>query len=166
MAKTNPQNYITDLLQPIPGRGGDRRAWSIPVISVWCPFFTATNTTGQTAIDADVLGAPLRLQRNQDGTPKFGNNGKPAIRVAKELSDHIRIVRENFTSGLMGYVDSVRKEMPNEFKAQVESAIKAGESVAAKDNGDLLAYILAQAEPVEPIERAEPAESEKELVAA
>ena len=165
MAKNQPHSYITDLLQPIP-QSSDKRAWSIPIAGVWCPFFTATNATGQTAIDPDVLGAPLRLQYEKDGTPKFGKSGKPVIRVARELSDNVRMVRENFTAGLLSYVAAVRKDMPDAFKAQAEAAMQAGEAVVARDNEALVAYILAQIAATTPAESAESAEAEAVLAAA
>ena len=83
MPKSATPSYISALLKPMPCKGTDRRAWSIPLQGVWIPFFTATNTAGETAIAAEALGAPLRLQRNPDGTPKFGNTGRPVIRVVK-----------------------------------------------------------------------------------
>ena len=41
MEQTTP-GYISALVKPLPGRGTDRRAWSIPLAGVWIPFFTAT----------------------------------------------------------------------------------------------------------------------------
>ena len=134
---------------------------------VWLfPVFTATNTAGETAIPPEALGAPLRLQRNPDGTPKFSQTGRPVIRVVKELSDQIRIVRENFTYGLTSYTEAVSKSMPNEYKAQVEAAHKAGEPIVGKDSSDLEEYLelmklAAEDEPakteiVEPEREAEP----------
>ncbi len=140
MTENATPSYISALVKPLPGRGSDRRAWSIPLAGVWLPFFTATNTAGETAIEAEVLGAPLRLQHEKDGTPKFSQNGKPVIRIVKELADQIRIVRENFTAGLLSYAQSVQKAMPNEFKAQVEVAQKAGETIITQDTAALTAY--------------------------
>jgi len=166
MPKVNQYPHIAALLQPI-DTGVDRKVWSISLTQVWTPFFTATNTSGQTAIDADAIGAPLRLQKDKDGTPKFNSNGRPVIRVVKELSDNIRVVRENFAQGLVNYARHIRDTMPDEYRAQVEAAQRAGEPVVSKDNADLQAYIQmiaeaqaeAQAEP-----QAEP-EGERELVA-
>ena len=144
MAKDKTPTFsvsIPNLLQPMPGKATDRRAWSIPIQAIWLPFFTATNVTGETAIAAEALGAPLRLQRNDDGMPKFSKTGRPVIRVVKELSDQIRIVRENFTAGLLAYAQGVQKAMPNEFKAQAEANHKAGEPIAQKDVSDLEEYL-------------------------
>ena len=66
---TNTPGYISALLQPRPERAADRRVWSIPVFGVWVPFFTATNTAGETHLSAEALGAPVRLAREKDGTP-------------------------------------------------------------------------------------------------
>jgi hypothetical protein len=161
MEQTTP-GYISALVKPLPGRGSDRRAWSIPLAGVWLPFFTATNTAGETAIEAEALGAPLRLQYEKDGTPKFSQNGKPVIRIVKELADQIRIVRENFMAGLLSYAQTVRKTMPGEFKAQVEAAQKAGETITTKDAAALTAYFevlkaKAAADQAEAKGQAEPA---------
>ncbi len=127
MAKQATPVYIKNLLKPPASQpSSDRRVWSIPLAGVWLPFFVATNTVAETAIAADVLGAPLRLAREQDGTPKFSSKGKPVVRVVKELADQVRLVRENFVAGLMQYAASVQKAMPDEYKAQVEVTRKAG----------------------------------------
>jgi len=139
MEQTIP-GYISALVKPLPGRGSDRRAWSIPLAGVWLPFFTATNTAGETAIEAEALGAPLRLQYEKDGTPKFSQNGKPVIRIVKELSEQIRLVRENFMAGLLSYAQTVQKAMPGEYKAQVEVAQKAGGTITTQDAAALTAY--------------------------
>ena len=143
---TNP--YISALLQPTPQRGTDRRVWSIPLGGVLIPFFTASNATGESAIPAESLGCPLRLMREKDGTPKFSPSGRPVVRVVKDISDQVRIMRDNFISGLMAYTDTVRKGMPDQFKAQVEASRKAGEPVAYKDASDLDAYLAALTEKV------------------
>ncbi|MEE9201617.1 MAG: hypothetical protein V3U31_00290 [Dehalococcoidia bacterium] len=142
--KTETPQYITALLQPIPGRSSDRRVWSIPLAGVWQPFFTATNAAGETAVPADALGHPLRLALEKDGTPKFSTSGRPTFRVAKELADQVRIVRDNFVAGLMAYTDTVSKGMAAQYKAQVEAALKAGEPLAQKDADNLADYIAAQ----------------------
>lgn len=151
---------IGALLQPAPGRGSDRKVWSIALQGVWIPFFTATNTTGESAIAHEVLGAPLRLQREQDGTPKFSKSGRPVIRVVKELSDQIKIIRENFTYGLLNYAVGVQKAMPDEYKAQLEAAVKAGEGIVRKDADDLAAYVAARAEAAAAEAAATPAAAE------
>ena len=141
--------------------------WSIPLQGVWIPFFTATNTAGETAIDAETLGAPLRLQREKDGTPRFSKTGRPVIRVVKELSDQIRIVRENFAFGLLSYADTVQKARPKEYKAQVDASRKAGEPITQKDAVDLAEYLASmKAEAVAETEAVAKTETEKELVAA
>ena len=100
----------------------------------------SSNTAGETAIEAEVLGAPLRLQYEKGGTPKFSQNGKPVIRIARELSEQIKLVRENFMAGLLSYAETVRKAMPDEFKTQIEAAQKAGETITTQDAAALTAY--------------------------
>jgi len=115
---------------------------------VWLPFFTATNTMGDTHISPDALGAPLRLAYQADGSVKFSKTGRPVTKVAKDLSDNIRLVRENFTAGLINYANGVIAENPDGYKAQVEVARKAGEPIIRKDKQNLeqaLAEAMEQA---------------------
>ena len=159
--KVDTPQYVSALLQPIPGRSSDRKVWSIPLAGVWCPFFTATNATGETHIPADALGNPLRLALEKDGTPRFSTSGRPVFRVAKDLADQVRIVKDNFVAGLMAYTETVAKGMPAQFKAQVEAALKAGEPLAQKDADTLADFMASQAPEAVPVP-----EPEKELVAA
>ncbi len=163
MSKSDTPQYITALLQPIPGRSSDRRVWSIPLAGVWQPFFTATNAAGETAVPADALGHPLRLALEKDGTPKFSSTGRPVFRVAKELAEQVRIVKDNFVAGLMAYTDTVSKGMAAQYKAQVEAAMKAGEPLAQKDADTLADAIAAQSGNGEDEAQSEP---EKVLAAA
>lgn len=103
---------IAALLKPIKTTESDRKVWSIGLNTVWLPFFTATNTTHATSIPHDALGAPLRLAREKDGTPRFSQSGRPVVRVAKELSDEIKKVRENFVFNLMNHAAQVATAMP------------------------------------------------------
>ena len=146
MAKDTKESYIARLLKPVPdAQAVDRKVWSVPLSGVWVPFFLATNTAGQTAVSADVLGAPLRLQREQDGTPKFSSKGKPVIRVAGELADQVKMVRENFVAGLRSYTASVQEKMAEEYKQQLEAAQQAGEPIKAADEATLTNYYEAVA---------------------
>ena len=92
---------------------------------------------GETNITAEALGAPLRLAYNADGSVKFSKSGRPVTKVAKELSDNIRLVRENFTASLQSYANGVIAENPEGYKAQVKAAEKAGEPILTKDRRNL-----------------------------
>jgi len=127
--ETNTPGYIQALLQPRPERAADRKSWSIPVFGVWLPFFTATNVAGETHISQETLGAPVRLAREKDGTARIGENGRPVLRLVKELSDQVRMVRENFQAGLVAYAEGVARAMPDAYKAQVDAARKKGEVI-------------------------------------
>jgi hypothetical protein len=126
--------YIKKLLTPNGKKQAGRRVWSIDLETVWIPFLTATNTTGDSAVLPEALGCPLRLAYAKDGSVKFNQNGKPTIRVNKTLSDTIRIIRENFTATLITHYESVIEEYPEEYKAQVELNHKAGQPVALADS--------------------------------
>ena len=127
--------YIKALVTPKAQKANTaRKVWSIDLETVWLPFFTATNTMGDTAIPHDALGAPLRLGYNKDGTVKFSLAGKPVIRVAKDLSDSVRMVRENFTAGLMAHANGVITENPDGYKAQLALCREAGKPIIARDD--------------------------------
>jgi len=115
-------------------------------MGVVIPFFTATNVARETAIPVEALGCPLRLQREKDGTPRFGKTGRPAVRVIKDIADQVRIMRENFVSGLLNYADSVKKGMPEDYKLQVEACIAAGIPIAESDATCLSDYLAKKAE--------------------
>jgi hypothetical protein len=130
-------NYIKALLIPNGRKPAGRKVWSIDLEMVWLPFFTATNSMGDTNISPDALGAPLRLAYEADGSVKFSKTGRPVMKVAKDLSDNIRLVRENFTAGLINYANGVIAEMPEAYKKQVSTARKAGEPIINKDRANL-----------------------------
>lgn len=168
MADKSP-SYIADLLRPLPGPNtGDRRVWSIPLQAVWLPFFTATNVAGQTHITAEALGAPLRLARASDGSVKFSQTGRPVVRVVKELSEHVRIVRENFVASLVHYAGQVQKGMTKEYRAQVEAARLAGEPIHNADTQAVMDALKAKTElDTEASPEAQPApQPQPELVTA
>jgi hypothetical protein len=125
--------YIKRLLIPNGKKPQGRKVWSIDLETVWIPFLTATNTTGDSAISTEALGCPLRLAYAKDGSVKFNQNGKPTIRVNKTLSDTIRVIRENFTATLITHYESVIEAYPEDYKAQVELNHKAGEPIALAD---------------------------------
>jgi hypothetical protein len=141
-------NYIKSLLMPNGKKPAGRRVWSIDLESVWLPFLTSTNTMGDTAIPVDALGAPLRLAYNADGTVKFSKAGRPVTKVAREVADSVRLVRDNFTAGLVAYASGVITENPEGYKAQIELAREAGEPIIAKDRANLdkaIANAMAEA---------------------
>jgi len=131
-------NYIKSLILPRNGnKPTTRRVWSIDLMQVWLPFFTATNTAGATNLPPDALGAPLRLGYNADGSVKFSKAGRPVMKVAKDISDTVRLVRDNFTANLLNYTSDVINQMPDEYKAQLEVAQSAGEPIASNDRHNL-----------------------------
>jgi hypothetical protein len=92
---------------------------------------------GDTAIPSDALGAPLRLAYNADGSVKFSKSGRPVTKVAREVADSVKLVRENFTAGLVAYTGGVIADNPEGYKAQIELAREAGEPITAKDRANL-----------------------------
>ena len=130
--------YIQALLSPNgKTKPQGRRIWSIDLETVWLPFFTATNTMGDTAIPHEALGAPLRLAYEADGEVKFSKTGRPVIKVVKDIAEATRLVRENFVAGLTAYANGVATESPEGYQAQLEASIEAGKPIVEKDRGAL-----------------------------
>lgn len=145
MSEPTP-NYIKALLSPISKNPSGRKAWSIDLQNVWIPFFSATNTAGDTAIPKEALGAPLRLAYEKDGSVKFSRNGKPTIRIAKELSQNITLVRENFVANLTSYAGSIKENMPDEYANELELQRQAGTPILNNDRDNLDMAISLQIE--------------------
>jgi len=150
--------YIKALLMPNGKKPRGRRVWSIDLETVWLPFFTATNVMGETAIPSDALGAPLRLAYNADGSVKFSRTGRPVTKVVKDISDNVKLIRENLTASLQSYANSVIADNPDGYQLEVSKARQAGEPIVNRDNENLndaiaklreqeLAEAVAQAKP-------------------
>lgn len=132
------------LLRPLPPqKSADRRAWSIPLNTVWVPYFTAMKVAGKVDIADETLGAPIRLAREKDGTPRFSEKGTPMTKVAKELSDCVRLVRENFVAILARDAARVQKGDPEGYKAQLQRSQKAGTPVLQADADAVMRYLAA-----------------------
>jgi hypothetical protein len=167
----NTPNYIKSLLAPNTKKPQGRKVWSIDLETVWLPFFTATNVLGDTSIPSDALGCPMRLAYDKAGAVRFSQSGRPVIRVARELSDNVKMVRDNFTANLISYAGEVMTEHSEDYKAQVELAVKAGQHIAQHDQSELSKALEAKAEAeAELCAKAKEAETkpqtEKELVTA
>lgn len=136
------QNYIRALLKPNGKQTGGKRVWSIDLESVWLPFFISTNTTGDTQLSDHAIGAPIRLAYNQDSSVKFSKAGRPVTKVVKDLSDQIRLIRENFIAGLQAHAGAVIAEYPEGYKAMIERARQAGKPIIEQDRHNLDKAIL------------------------
>ena len=139
-------NYIKSLVTPTTKQPQGRKVWSIDLQQVWLPFFTATNTMGDTAIPSDAIGCPLRLGYDKAGQVRFSQAGRPVIRVAKEIADNVKLVRDNFTANLLNYTGSVMRDNAEGYKAQIETAKKAGEPIYQHDKNQLSSALKARAE--------------------
>ncbi len=142
----NTPSYIKSLLVPTAKQPSGRKVWSIDLQQVWLPFFTATNTMGDTAIPSEAIGCPLRLGYEKTGAVRFSQAGRPVIKVAKELGDSIRLVRDNFTANLLNYAGSVIRDNGDAYKAQVQLAVKAGEPIYQHDRVQLDNALKVKAE--------------------
>ena len=139
-------NYIKNLLMPTPKTAQARRVWSIDLETVWLPFFTATNTMGDTAIPSDALGAPIRLAYEKDGSVKFSKTGRPVSKVAKPIGDSVTLIRQNFVANLVDYAEQVLASKQEEYAHQVELAQNAGKPIIAHDKAELDKAIQLQIE--------------------
>jgi hypothetical protein len=172
MNKNNetPQ-YIASLFKPTAKKQSARKVWSIDLETVWLPFFVASNTKGVTQIPHEAIGCPLRLGYNTDGSVKFSKAGRPIIRVAKEISQSVTLVRENFVAGLQNYTQTVRTENEEAYNATVKNCIEAGKPIADNDKDNLekamaqmVEEAIAEAEAKQAEAETTKAHSEKELV--
>ena len=138
-------NYIKALLIPNGHKKtGDRRVWGIELAGVWLPFLIATNTTGDTSIPSDCIGAPLRLAFNADGSVKFSKTGRPVFKVVKEVADTVKLVKENFVAGLIAHSTAVAKDNPEGYQAQIDIAKQAAEPIITHDRTKLDEAIAQQ----------------------
>jgi hypothetical protein len=106
--------------------------------NTWLPFFHSTNLEGQTKISLEALGAPLRLGYNPDGSVRFSKAGRPIIRIVKDISDNVRLVRENFVAGLQSYAHEVITANTEAYNKQVAEAVKAGKPIIERDSNELV----------------------------
>ena len=60
-------------------------------------------------------------------------SGKPVIRVAKELAESVKLVRENFVANLQQYAGSVRKSNPEAYSTEVHLNAEAGRPIVLAD---------------------------------
>src|SRR5271157_5077077 len=162
-------DYIASLFKPTTNKTNGRKVWSIDLETVWLPFFTASNTMGVTAIQPESLGSPLRLAFNQDGSVKFSKAGKPVIRVAKEIGDNVKLVRENFIAGLQNYTHEVYTTNEQAYKDTVKACLEAGKPIQDHDKDKLdeaMAKMVEQAIAEAEAKEAEAKTEDKELVPA
>ena len=145
MAKDNLT--IHTLMKPSPNKAKDRSVWSLPLNGLWIPFFTATNATGESHINSGALGCPMRLAVDKAGVPKLKDDGSARYTVDKEISNAVKMVKDNFAFGLMSFTETVKKTHAEQYKAQVEAAQTEGAKVLEHDDETLGKY-LAELEKV------------------
>jgi formate dehydrogenase maturation protein FdhE len=57
--------------------------------------------------------------------------------VVKDIADSVRLVKDNFTAGLLAYANGVITDNPDGYKAQIEMAREAGQPILNKDSVNL-----------------------------
>ena len=63
--------------------------------------------------------------------------GRPVIRVAKDITDNVRLVRENFVAGLQSYANKVITENTEAYKKQVKLCQEAAKPILSHDKAML-----------------------------
>ena len=130
-------DYIASLFKPIAKKQTGRKVWSIDLQTTWIPFFTASNTMGVTSIPHEAIGYPVRLAYSADGAVRFNKSGRPVFRVAKELNDSVRLVRDNFVAGLESFAHMVATEHEADYNATFTACLEAGKPIAEHDKTKL-----------------------------
>ena len=161
------RNYVKQMLAlgKSSQRQASRKLWGIDMEGVLLPFMIASNAQGDSTIPSDALGAPLRLVDAGDGTAKFtkpNSEGvsRPIVRVAKPISDHVKLMREGYIATLMQYTATAQTEAADKVKAVVEDAVKAGAPIIARD-----AQLLRKATEAQMEAAADAAEAQMEAAA-
>ncbi len=137
---------IASLLRPVVKKTGGRKVWGLDLETTLVPFFTAEAVEGHAYIPPEVLGCPLRLQRNDDGEVKFSKTGKPVIRVAQEMGSMVRLMRENLEANLQAHAIEVKTAKPEEYTKAFKLNQSLGKPIAERDTADLTEAIATRAE--------------------
>lgn len=135
---------ITSLLRPVVKKTGGRKVWGLDLETTLVPFFTAEAVEGHAYIPPEVLGCPVRLQRNEDGEVKFTKTGKPVIRIAQEMGSMVRAMRDNLELNLQAHAVEVKTANPDKYAQAVKLNMTLGKPIAEKDALDLTAAIDAK----------------------
>jgi hypothetical protein len=135
---------IASLLRPIVKKTGGRKVWGLDLETTLVPFFTAEAVEGHSYIPPEVLGCPVRLQRDEDGEVKFSKTGKPVIRVAQEMSGMVRLMRENLEANLQAHAMQVKTANPEAYTKAVKLNQSLGNPIAERDSVDLAAALAAR----------------------
>ena len=148
MEQTQVPSYIKTLHKPHSnGKSQDRRVWGIELGMTWVPYFTATNAVGITALPSAALGAPLRLRLGKDGSVQFSKAGRPALSVASELRNEVKLVQDNFIAELQAFSGLVQREDVEAYAAQVQAAQEAGAPIVNDAKARIDAAIAEMAKP-------------------
>lgn len=119
----------------------EKKLWSIPLYTTLLPFMKTTNAAGVTKIDHAAIGAPLRVARDKDtGEAKFSKTGRIIIRVAPEVNDAVKVMRDLYIATLNQTTADFQKENPEAYAAEDAACVKAGNPVIMVDNVDIDAY--------------------------
>ncbi|MDP2730579.1 MAG: hypothetical protein Q8O55_08845 [Dehalococcoidales bacterium] len=132
---------IHSLMKQSPNKAKDRTVWGLPLNGLWIPFFMGTNAVKESNIDSGSLGCPLRLSVDKDGVPKLKDDGSARYTVDKNISKAVNGVKDNIAFGLMAFTATIQKTHAEEYKAQVDAAQKAGETIREHEDTTLGAYL-------------------------
>ncbi len=141
--------YFKAMVTPGSPKASSRKAWSIDVESVWVPFYTALKADpgANFHISDDALGAPLRLAKTKDGEVRFSKDGRPVMRIAKELNDQITVYRENQVAGMQAYIGMIQEEHSDAYREQVLASQRAAVPIVEQAEQDV-AQAVREAEAI------------------
>ncbi|MFA5385037.1 MAG: hypothetical protein WC364_10310 [Eubacteriales bacterium] len=119
-------------------KAAEKKIWSIGLETVLLPYLTASNAVGATCIDGDVLGCPVRIARNTDGTPKLNKSGKLVTSVHKEIRAQVANMRDAYIAQLRNATRFVQSTETEAYNNQVKIANRMG-AEALQAEKDLIA---------------------------
>jgi hypothetical protein len=118
----------------------ERKVWNIPVNTVLVPFLTVMNLKGHTAISKEALGYPVQLARDTEGNIRHSKKtGKPIMRIAPELSSHVRGLRDNLIASMSATTTEYVTTHENDYNLERQNCIASAKTKFDKDTADILA---------------------------
>jgi len=128
----------------------EKKSWNIPINTVLVPFLTVTNLEGRTAIPPEDLGYPVKLNRDSEGNIRFSKaTGKPMMKVAKSISNHVKGVRDNLIALMTSETSDYYTKNTETYNTERKACLEAGKLQLDQDTLDLETIELAKLDQVE-----------------
>lgn len=124
----------------------DKKVWSIGLETVLIPYLTASNAIGATCLNGDVLGCPVRIARNEDGTPKLNKSGKLVTSVHKQIRTQVANMRDAYIAQLRNATRFVQSTETEAYNNQVKIANRMGAEAMQSERSLIAKYEAIKAE--------------------